>query len=113
MYLYRIKADGSALGRWKLGNAPLIVGRDEGVSVWIPDYRMSGRHFINVREEETFVLQDLDSKNGTWVNGLRVKHHTLKPDDRIVAGRTIFSVEPGLTTAIRQLEGAVRAEEFH
>jgi pSer/pThr/pTyr-binding forkhead associated (FHA) protein len=93
MYLYRIKPDGSAFGRWQLGDAPLIVGRDEGVAVWIPDYRMSGRHFAIVREGDTFVLHDLNSKNGTWVNGTRITGLELKPNDRITAGRTEFFFE--------------------
>ena len=104
MYLYRIKPDGSALGRWELSDAPIVVGRDEGVTVRVPDYKMSGRHFAIVREGGMFVLRDLDSKNGTWINGHRSAGRALRPNDRIAAGRTIFSVEAGLTTVIRQLE---------
>ncbi len=90
MYLYRIKPDGAAQGPWELGDAPLIVGRDEGATVRIPDYRMSGRHFAIAREGDTVVLQDLDSKNGTWVNGTRVVGRQLNLDDKIVAGKTYF-----------------------
>ena len=104
MYLYLIKSDGYALSRWKLGDAPLTVGRDECVTIRIPDYRVSGRHFAITLEGDAFILQDLDSKNGTWVNGLRVTRRKLKPDDRIVVGRTCFTFEAGLMTAIQELE---------
>lgn len=104
MYLYRIKPDDSALRRWELGNAPLTIGRDEGVTVRIPDYRMSGRHFTIAREGGAFVLYDLNSTNGTWVNGLRVTRQTLKSGDHIVAGRTLFSFETGLATVLLELE---------
>jgi pSer/pThr/pTyr-binding forkhead associated (FHA) protein len=104
MYLYQIQPDGSALRRWRLGDAPVIVGRSADAEVCVPDYRMSGRHFTIVPKGGAFVLEDLESKNGTWINGVRIARTGLKPGDRIVAGRTRFSCEAGLATMIQELE---------
>ncbi len=104
MYIYQIHSDGSALRRWKLGDTPLVVGRDAGVTVRIPDYRMSARHFTIFPERGGFVLEDIDSKNGTWINGVRIRRARLNTGDLIVAGHTHFSFEAGLMTMIHDLE---------
>ena len=65
---------------------------------------MSGRHFAIVPKRGVFVLEDLGSKNGTWMNGARITRAELKGNDRIVAGHTHFSFEAGLTTMVRDLE---------
>jgi pSer/pThr/pTyr-binding forkhead associated (FHA) protein len=108
MYLYRIIPDGTALKRWELCEQPLVVGRDREATVQIPDYRISGRHFAIAREGGAFILEDLGSKNGTWINGRRVTRTELKSEDRILAGRTHFSFEAGLATVIGQLECQMR-----
>lgn len=60
-----------------------VIGRDDGVDIQIKDIRISRQHFqINVAEGVA-VLEDLGSTNGTYVNGQRVKSHTLTDGDRI------------------------------
>ncbi|MGE0042258.1 MAG: FHA domain-containing protein [Vicinamibacterales bacterium] len=38
------------------------------------------------------LVEDLDSTNGTWVNGAKVARSTLAPGDRITIGRVEFVV---------------------
>ena len=60
-----------------------VIGRDEAVDIQIKDIRISRQHFqINLLEGNA-VLEDLGSTNGTYVNGHRVKMHTLQDGDRI------------------------------
>lgn len=44
--------------------------------------------------DEEYVLKDLDSLNGTFVNGQRVQEHHLKPGDEITIGSTRILFEP-------------------
>lgn len=58
------------------------------------DAHMSGVHFLVSVSKETCILRDLNSRNGTFVNGTRVEdQRTLVDGDLITAGKTIFSVE--------------------
>lgn len=56
------------------------------------DGYMSGRHFAVVHEGEQARVRDLDSRNGTTLNGARVTDAELHDGDQIVAGQTTFVV---------------------
>lgn len=85
-----LNEDGGKAGQWEVGDQPVAVGRDESADVVIEDESLSRRHFVIEREGEHFVLTDLDSQNGTWVDGQRAKVATLRHHDCILAGRTLF-----------------------
>jgi pSer/pThr/pTyr-binding forkhead associated (FHA) protein len=76
--------------RWELGESPVAVGRGKSADVVIADATLSRRHFVVERDGEKYFLKDLDSENGTWVDGHRAKTTQLHHHDCILAGRTIF-----------------------
>jgi pSer/pThr/pTyr-binding forkhead associated (FHA) protein len=75
---------------WEIGNQPVAVGRDDTADVLIPDDTLSRRHFLIWREGESFLVKDLGSQNGTWVDGARAQGTKLNHNVCIVAGRTVF-----------------------
>jgi pSer/pThr/pTyr-binding forkhead associated (FHA) protein len=76
--------------RWELNDKPVSIGRDDSAEVILDDDSLSRRHFMVFRDKDGFAIQDLDSQNGTWVDGKRTHTTKLKHHDCIVAGRTIF-----------------------
>jgi DNA-binding response OmpR family regulator len=59
-------------GRWTLAKPVISIGRWEDNDVVVDD-RWVSRHHAQVRREEGgYVIRDLDSKNGTFVNGQRI-----------------------------------------
>jgi pSer/pThr/pTyr-binding forkhead associated (FHA) protein len=82
---------GAIAQRWDLAGQPLAVGRDASADVKINDESLSRRHFVILREGESYVLKDLDSQNGTWVGGRRARVAAkLRHNECIAAGRTLF-----------------------
>ena len=62
----------------------LIVGRDEHCDVVIPERQVSRQHARIRQERGKYVLEDLDSKNGTFVNGQEIDGpHSLQDGDEI------------------------------
>ena len=61
----------------------------------IDDKTISGQHFRIVPKEEQWFILDLESTNGTYVDGERVKFRELKPGSQIHAGQCqfIFRIE--------------------
>ena len=69
---------------------PLTIGREEGNSVQLNDERISRCHLKIQDDDERLVLTDLESTNGTKVNGESVQLWTLRPGDIISVGRTLL-----------------------
>lgn len=88
--LYKLSENGSKAERWIIGEQPIVVGRNGHAQVSIEDEGLSRRHFLIAREGEDYVLKDLNSRNGTWVDGRRISAEKLRHNDRIQAGRTLF-----------------------
>ena len=59
-------------GQIRLEGREHIVGRDAAASVWIDAGSVSRRHARLVFDDEAGMLEELGSKNGTWVNGVQV-----------------------------------------
>ena len=88
--LYQVGEDGSCEERWEISDAPFVVGRSGRAQVTIEDDGLSRRHFVIVRVGEGHVIKDLNSRNGTWVEGRRVGAEKLHHNDCIRAGHTQF-----------------------
>jgi pSer/pThr/pTyr-binding forkhead associated (FHA) protein len=86
--LCQIREDGSIARQWELGRQPLVVGRGDGADAHIEDASASRRHSIIFREGEGYIIEDLGSQNGTWVDGRRVLAARLSHNSRILVGRT-------------------------
>ena len=82
--------NGAIAQRWEIGDQPVAVGRDETAEVTIPDNTLSRRHFLIWRDGGRFRIKDLNSQNGTWVDGERAQGTELRHNVCIVAGRTVF-----------------------
>ena len=73
----------------RLDQERTVVGRDEDVTVHIDDPDASRAHAELVREGDRFVLRDLGSTNGTFLDGRRIKDGTLCDGDVIRFGGTL------------------------
>lgn len=97
--LYQVSDDGYSIGRWDIDDEPIVVGRSGQAKVSIEDEGLSRRHFLIVPEGEGYVIKDLSSRNGTWVDGRRIIAEKLHHNDRIVAGSTLFLFADPLAVA--------------
>ena len=62
------------------------------------DLGLSRQHLALEREGDGWLVRDLGSKNGTFVNGVRIAApHRLRPGDRITASRATLVYEPSAT----------------
>ena len=71
----------------------ITIGRKEDNSVVLNDQHVSGNHAILSIRNEAFVLEDLNSTNGTLVNGKKISGRVrLNINDEIRIGTTKFKV---------------------
>jgi hypothetical protein len=75
-------------------DGPVIqIGRAPGCDIVLDDRNVSRRHAEIRRRGPVVVLVDLDSTNGTIVNGRRVREHPLADGDRITLGNSRLTFE--------------------
>jgi hypothetical protein len=66
------------------------IGRTPDNQIVVPVREVSRRHAEIVLTERGYVLKDLGSPNGTFVNGERITEHPLHDDDRLAMGGQVF-----------------------
>jgi hypothetical protein len=71
----------------------LVFGRSPDVDIVIPDMRLSRRHFSVSHSRGGVEVRDLESSNGTTLNGRVMKQSPLKTGDAIEAGATKIVVQ--------------------
>jgi pSer/pThr/pTyr-binding forkhead associated (FHA) protein len=69
---------------------PVTIGREEGNMVRLNDERVSRFHCKIQLDHGDVILTDLDSTNGTRVNGMPIQIRRLKPGDQVAMGRSIL-----------------------
>ncbi len=65
--------EASVQGEQWLTEGPLVVGRSPSTDLQVRDRAVSRRHFQIAWQDDGYVLEDLGSNNGTFVNGQRVR----------------------------------------
>ena len=76
---------------------PLLLGTATTADVRLTDRYASARHARIVAEGKRLVIEDLESTNGTWVDGVRVQRAYLAPGVRVQLGSwraTLVACEP-------------------
>ena len=83
--------DGADRGRvFADAPTPLTIGREEGNPIQLNDERISRFHLKIQEDQHKIVLTDLQSTNGTKVNGESAQLWVLRPGDVIALGRTVL-----------------------
>jgi pSer/pThr/pTyr-binding forkhead associated (FHA) protein len=69
---------------------PVTIGREEGNLLRLNDERVSRFHAKVQQEDGDVILTDLESTNGTRVNGSPIQIRRLRPGDQINVGRSML-----------------------
>ncbi len=73
-----------------LSGVETSIGRDESNRIPVGDLGLSRRHCVIEVVKDGFRIRDLDSLNGTFVNGVPVKQRALKHGDEVRIGHSVF-----------------------
>ena len=79
---------------YELSSEETLIGRNPTTDVTLLDENISREHSIILFDEETsgYTIEDLQSTNGTKVNGKGVRSADLVPGDEIEIGHTRFTL---------------------
>jgi pSer/pThr/pTyr-binding forkhead associated (FHA) protein len=101
---------GSHFGKAIGVNPHLVIGSGTDSDLVLDDPRIARRHAVLEWAGERIWLRDIDSLDGTLVNGVRVRNAAIHPGDQLGFDRSQFVVEaPGLP--VRGEAGQLAGEE--
>ncbi len=72
---------------YQLDRSRLVVGREPKCEIQIDNLGISREHCAFTQRGEAYLIQDLNSSNGTYVNGKKITEHFLNNDDEIIIGK--------------------------
>ena len=84
----------SAGARFLLDAPRTVAGRSPNSDIFLDDVTVSRKHVEFVREPEGFVVRDVGSLNGTYVNRDRIERATLRAGDEVQIGKFRMTFHP-------------------
>jgi transcriptional regulator with GAF, ATPase, and Fis domain len=75
---------------FNIGDEGTVIGRETSVNLCIAESAVSRRHSKLEKRDDDYVITDLDSLNGTFVNDVPVKTRVLQHGDRVRVGESQF-----------------------
>ena len=69
---------------------PLVIGRETAANLCLADASVSRRHSKIEKKDEGFVITDLESLNGTFINDVPIRTRVLEHGDRVRIGDSQF-----------------------
>src|SRR6187431_2308146 len=94
MFAIIVHEKGGAERREVFDSAELSVGRVQGNDLMLPKGNVSKRHARVLHREGRFIVTDLNSTNGTYVNRRRITQATIIRDgDKVYVGDFVIRIE--------------------
>lgn len=88
---YFLLQRGGKSSRVRIESFPVAVGRDAVNGIVIDDPAASRFHLKVKRRGVSYIIQDLGSKNGTYLNGEKIVNSVLKNNDQLQIGTTTLT----------------------
>ena len=92
-----------------LDRPKMVVGREPSCEIHIDNLGISRQHCQFSTRGEAFVVQDLGSSNGTFVNGRKITEHFLNDADEVVIGKYTLKFKNESQAAPQATAGAAAA----
>ncbi len=73
-----------------LSGSTTVIGRRNDCDLFVPLASVSRKHCQLIHDKKTSTIQDLDSRNGTCLNGARIKDAAIRAGDTIEVGPLKF-----------------------
>lgn len=93
MFRITMQFGGKPIRKFTFDKPMIAIGRDATCDIMVENIGASRRHATIERADEGWVLTDLKSHNGTYVNGEKIFHHSLSDSDEFFIGKYCFIFE--------------------
>jgi len=77
---------GATIGEYELADREMLIGRSHQSDIRVTNPTVSGRHAKVIPMNHGYLIEDLLSTNGTYINGGKVLREPLRPGDLVTIG---------------------------
>ena len=98
----------SAGARFLLDADRTMAGRSPSADIFLDDVTVSRKHVEFVREQDGFVVRDVGSLNGTYVNRTRIEQAVLRAGDEVQIGKFRMTFHP---SPVRPAHGSTAGDQ--
>lgn len=94
MAIYLIVQDGEEESRVRLTQKPFFIGRSSKCHLTLQDSMISGKHLaVKINSENRVVIKDLETTNGTYLNGNKIQETFMYIEDFVQIGKVKISID--------------------
>lgn len=87
MFRVTLKLNSKVVKELTIDQTEIIVGRDTTSNIQIDNIAVSREHAKIIKGPNYYFIEDMHSKNGTFVNGKKINKKFLKADDEVIIGK--------------------------
>ncbi|WP_408098254.1 FHA domain-containing protein [Peredibacter sp. HCB2-198] len=91
--VFKIKSKGVQSEHTMDLNTTVNIGRSRSAQIQVQDQKISGNHCSFFLKRDRLELTDKDSKNGTYLNGIRIEQSEVFVGDQVRIGDTLITIE--------------------
>ncbi len=105
-----LKFKSTVLKELKIDQNEIIIGRDSGNDIQIDNVAVSREHARIISGPDYYLIEDLNSTNGTFVNGKKINKKFLQEVDEITIGKHSLQIvleDPPAKTKEKKRKGIV------
>lgn len=105
-----VKLNDRVIKKIETAKEDILIGRSSKSDLHIDNLAVSGRHARIIKHRDHYAIQDLDSTNGTYLNGKHISKDILKDKDQLTIGKhtiEIFIEKPQPAATGLQMEETV------
>ncbi len=88
-----VELKNTILDTYKIEKPEITIGRNKANDITIDNLAVSDRHARIYKSKDAYVMEDLDSTNGTIVNGRKIKQITLRGGLQVEVGKHTLLIE--------------------
>ncbi len=82
-----VEFGGKILNAYHTDGKEVLIGRNSDNDIQIDNLAVSGRHARIFKKKDGYVIEDLGSTNGTFVDGKKITQRTIHENERITIGK--------------------------
>jgi pSer/pThr/pTyr-binding forkhead associated (FHA) protein len=98
-----LQLGGKELATFESSDADISIGRSDSNDIKIDNLAVSGKHARVRKVMNAYLIEDLDSTNGTFVNEKKIERYELLDGDHVTIGK--HSLQFSIDSDAKQAEG--------